>query len=148
MCLGDSFSKIVAILLAVILMFIVPVFYMKEESMRLKQTRIIEEVTFFVDGVRNTGILSREDYQRLEKMLYNLGGGYRIYMSHYSHMMDEDNKEVIFNENADYEGQILDTFNKGEDYYLNKQDYLKIIVKDSEKNIVAWYGGSVKYEAH
>ena len=69
--MGDSFSKMVAILLAVILMFIVPVFYMKEESVRLKQTRIIEEVTFFVDGVRNTGILSREDYQRLEKILYN-----------------------------------------------------------------------------
>ena len=146
--MGDSFSKMVAILLAVILMFIVPVFYMKEESVRLKQTRIIEEVTFFVDGVRNTGILSREDYQRLEKILYNLGGGYRIYMSHYSHMMDEDNKEVLFNVNADYEGQILETFNKGEDYYLNKQDYLKVIVKDSDEQIVAWYGGSVKYEAH
>ena len=69
-------------------------------------------------------------------------------MSHYSHIMDEDNKEILFNENADYEGQILETFNKGEDYYLNKQDYLKVIVKDSDEQIVAWYGGSVKYEAH
>ena len=60
--MSDSFSKVVAILLSVVLMFIVPIFYMREEADRLKQTRIIEEITFFVDGVRNTGILSREDY--------------------------------------------------------------------------------------
>lgn len=148
MCLSDSFSKIVAILLAVILMFIVPVFYMKEEALRLKQTRIIEEVTFFVDGVRNTGILSREDYSRLEKVLYNLGGGYRINMSHYSHIMDEENKDILYNENANYEEQILDIFSTGQDYYLNRQDYLKIVVKDGNGKVVAWYGGSVKYEAH
>ena len=73
--MSDGFSKIVAILLAVIMMFIIPVFYMREEAERLKQTRVLEEITFFVDGVRNTGILSEEDYLRVEKVLYSLGGG-------------------------------------------------------------------------
>ena len=84
--MSDSFSKIVAILLAVIMMYIIPVFYMDEEAKRLKQTRILEEVTFFVDGVRNTGIISEDDYIRLEKVLYNLGGGYRIKISHYTNL--------------------------------------------------------------
>lgn len=148
MCLNDSFSKIVAILLAVILMFIVPVFYMREESDRLKQTRIIEEITFFVDGVRNTGILSREDYSRLENILYSLGGGYRISMSHYSHILDEAGKEVLYNQVASFEGEIMDCFGENKDYYLKKHDYLKLIVKNSKGEVLAWYGGSVKYEAY
>ena len=148
MCLNDSFSKIVAILLAVILMFIVPVFYMREESDRLKQTRIIEEITFFVDGVRNTGILSREDYSRLENILYSLGGGYRISISHYSHILDETGKEVLYNQVANFEGEIMDCFEKNMDYYLKKHDYLKLIVKNSNGEVLAWYGGSVKYEAY
>ena len=148
MCLNDSFSKIVAILLAVILMFIVPVFYMREESDRLKQTRIIEEITFFVDGVRNTGILSREDYSRLENILYSLGGGYRISMSHYSHILDEAGEEVLYNQVANFEGEIMDCFGENMDYYMKKHDYLKLIVKNGKGEVLAWYGGSVKYEAY
>lgn len=146
--MSDSFSKVVAILLSVVLMFIVPIFYMREEADRLKQTRIIEEITFFVDGVRNTGILSREDYSRLENVLYHLGGGYRIDMSHYSHMVDESGEGVLYNEVANYEQQIMECFQGEEDYHLKKYDYLKVIIKDSENQIVAWYGGSVKYEAY
>lgn len=146
--MGDSFSKITAILLAAVLMFIIPIFYMREEAERLSQTRIIEEVTFFVDGVRNTGILSREDYSRLEKVLYHLGGGYRIEMSHYSHILDENGENVLYNETANYEEQIMECFQEQKDYYLKKYDYLKIVIKDNEDKVVAWYGGSVKYEAY
>lgn len=146
--MSDSFSKVVAILLSVVLMFIVPIFYMREEADRLKQTRIIEEITFFVDGVRNTGILSREDYSRLENVLYHLGGGYRIEMSHYSHILDENGENVLYNETANYEEQIMECFQEQKDYYLKKYDYLKIVIKDNEDKVVAWYGGSVKYEAY
>ena len=146
--MSDSFSKVVAILLAAILMFIVPIFYMREEADRLRQTRIIEEITFFIDGIRNTGILSREDYSRLEKVLYHLGGGYRIDMSHYSHMLDENGEIVLYNQIANYEEQIMECFQAQNDYYLKKYDYLKIVIKNSENQVVAWYGGSVKFEAY
>ena len=146
--MSDGFSKVVAILLSAVLMFIIPVFYMREEADRLKQTRIIEEITFFVDGVRNTGILCREDYSRLQNVLYHLGGGYRVDMSHYSHIADESGEGVLYNEVANYEEQIMECFQEDKDYYLKKYDYLKVIIKDSEDKIVAWYGGSVKYEAY
>ena len=146
--MSDGFSKIVAILLAVIMMFIIPVFYMREEAERLKQTRVLEEITFFVDGVRNTGILSEEDYLRLEKVLYSLGGGYRIKISHYSHIPDEYGDSVLYNEVANYEEQIYECFNRDEDYHLSKHDYLRVVIKNNEDEVVAWYGGSVKYEAY
>lgn len=42
----------------------------------------------------------------------------------------------------------MECFQGEEDYYLKKYDYLKVIIKDSNDQIVAWYGGSVKYEAY
>lgn len=146
--MSDGFSKIVAILLSVTMMFIIPVFYMKEESERVKQTRILEEITYFVDGVRNTGILSREDYSRLEKVLYNLGGGYRIEMRHSLHMYDETSEDILYFEEEKYESQIMEQLQVEEEYYLSKYDYLRVVIKDSNGNVIAWYGGSVKYEAY
>lgn len=146
--MSDGFSKIVAILLSVTMMFIIPVFYMKEESERVKQTRILEEITYFVDGVRNTGILSREDYSRLEKVLYNLGGGYRIEMRHSLHMYDETSEDILYFEEENYEPQIMEQLQVEEEYYLSKYDYLRVVIKDSNGNVIAWYGGSVKYEAY
>lgn len=146
--MSDGFSKIVAILLCVMMMFIVPVFYMREEAERVKQTRILEEVTDFVDGVRNTGILSREDYLRLDKLLYNLGGGYRIELQHSFHIYDETGASVLYFESENYEQQILEEFQAGNEYYLSKYDYLRVVIKDRNDDVIAWYGGSVKYEAY
>ena len=63
--MSDAFSKMVAILLAVVMMYIVPVFYMREEADRLRQTYILETIVSFTDGVRNTGILGKKDYDVL-----------------------------------------------------------------------------------
>ena len=101
-----------------------------------------------MDGVRNTGILSREDYSRLEKVLYHLGGGYRIEMSHSTHMLDESGENILYNEISNYDEQIKECFQDQKDYYLKKHDYLKIVIKDRNNQTIAWYGGSVKYEAY
>lgn len=146
--MSDGFSKIVAILLSVIMMFIIPVFYMREEAERIRQTRILEEVTDFVDGVRNTGIMSREDYTRLTDVLYNLGGGYRVELQHSFHIYNETGDSVFYFESENYEEQILEEFQAGNEYYLSKYDYLRVVVRDNDDNVVAWYGGSVKYEAY
>ena len=68
-------------------------------------------------------------------------------MSHYSHMVDESGEGVLYNDVANYEQQIMVCFLGEEDYYLKKYDYLKVIIKDSNDQIVAWYGGSDKYGA-
>lgn len=146
--MSDAFSKITAILLSVCMMFIVPVFYMQEESDRLKQTYILEEVTQFVDGVRTTGILAMEDYDRMEQQLFALGGGYSIEMVHCKHIHDETGTEALYFEEMYYTSQIKESFIKSEDYLLEKNDYLRVVVYDRDKNVTAWYGGSVRYEAY
>ncbi|MBQ2744284.1 MAG: hypothetical protein IJF37_01505 [Lachnospiraceae bacterium] len=146
--MSDAFSKITAILLCICMMFIIPVFYMQEESDRLKQTYILEEITHFVDGVRTTGILAMEDYDRMEQQLFTLGGGYSIEMMHCKHMHDESGMEPLYFEDIYYTSQIKDSFMEGENYLLSKNDYLRVAVYDSDKNVMAWYGGSVRYEAY
>ena len=69
-------------------------------------------------------------------------------MSHYSHIPDEYGDSVIYNEVANYEEQIYECFNRDEDYHLSKHDYLRVVIKNNEDEVVAWYGGSVKYEAY
>lgn len=146
--MSEAFSKITSILICVFMMFIIPVFYMKEEAFRLKQTYILEDITSFVDGVRNTGILGMEDYDRLEQELFALGGGYDVKIEHSRHIHEGTGEEIKYFEERYYTLQILEYFKRGEDYYLSKSDYLKVVVYDEDNSVVAWYGGSVKYEAY
>lgn len=146
--MSDAFSKITSILLCVFMMFIIPVFYMKEESERLKQTYILAEVTSFVDGVRNTGILAKDDYDMLEKELFDIGGGYSIRLEHSEHIHDEEGSGLEYFEVRYYNEQIAECFESGNDYYLKKNDYLKVVVYDAADKLVVWYGGSIRYEAY
>jgi len=146
--LSDGFSKIVAILLSVLMMFIIPVFYMQNEADRVKQTKILEEVILFVDGVRNTGIIGKEDSPRLEEVLFALGGTYKIQILHSTHMYDENGEILVYNAKRYYESQIKDSFIKDKDYLMSKNDYIRVLIKNREDDIVAWYGGSIKYEAY
>jgi len=146
--MSDAFSKITAILLCVFMMFIIPVFYMREESERLKQTYILAEVTSFVDGVRNTGILGREDYGKLEQEIFAMGGGYNIELEHSKHIHSETGEEVEYFIDRYYTEQILEHFALDEEYKMSKNDYIKIVVYDRKGNVIAWYGGSVRYEAN
>lgn len=146
--MSDAFSKITAILLCIWMMFIIPVFYMREESDKLKQTYILEEITMYVDGVRNTGILSIKDYNRFAEELSRLGSGYRIELVHSRHVYDEMGVAVDYFADTYYSAQILQHFSMGNDYLLKKNDYLRVVIYDYEDNVVAWYGGSVRYEAY
>ncbi len=146
--MSEAFSNIVAILLAVVMMYIVPVFYMDEEADRLKQTYVLETVVAFTDGVRNTGILGRADYDRLVKELSNLGNIYSIELTHCTNSIDDVSGECYYFADEYYNQQIFEYFERDENYLLAETDYIKVVVRDEEGSIVAWYGGSVKYEAY
>ena len=146
--MSDAFSKMVAILLAVVMMYIVPVFYMREEADRLRQTYILETIVSFTDGVRNTGILGKKDYDVLMDELGGLNEIYTLELTHCISRMDNTTNVSEYYVDRYYNEQRLSVFERGEDYYLKKADHLKVVVKDRNKDIIAWYGGSVRYEAY
>lgn len=146
--MSDAFSKITAILLCVIMMFIIPVYYMQEEAKRLSQTYVLQIITAFVDGVRNTGVIGSDDYNRMEAELHAAGEGYSATLTHSSHEYEEDNKDIKYFSEEFYTQQIEDVLSAGSEYHLSKYDYLKAVVKNSDGDVIAWYGGSVRYEAY
>ena len=62
--MSDAFGKIFAVFICVYLMFIAPITYMQKESQRLEETYILTETSIFVENVKNTGIISKEEYDK------------------------------------------------------------------------------------
>lgn len=131
--MSDSFSKIVAILISVILMFIVPVRIIKERQNEYKQTYVLSETMYLVDNIRNTGVLSKE--------MYN------VYANKVTGMINNSRIEIVSSD-SEYKDfvlstDIIDSFKDNGKYEFARYDYVKFIVYENDKPI-AYYGGSVK----
>ncbi len=80
--MGDSFSKIVAMVLAVLLLFIYPT---KNEFERLDETSrifVLTETSKFVDAVRNLGYITPSMYEEYAGRLAATNNIYDIRMEH------------------------------------------------------------------
>lgn len=148
--MSDAFGKVVAILLCSYLMFIAPVNYMIKETENTAQTYILNEITGFVEEVKNTGILDKERYNILCQKIYALSSfenRYEIDMLHSRHGYGEDGKEIIFDIDNYFNNDILEVLSLSDCYYLNEKDYFKVTVY--KNNIpICFYGGGIKNEAY
>lgn len=80
--MGDSFSKIVALFLAFMLLFIYPI---KNELERLDETSriyVLTETSKFVDSVRNLGYITPLMYEEFVNRLASTNNLYEIRMEH------------------------------------------------------------------
>lgn len=148
--MNDAFGKVVAILLCAYLMFIAPVSYMIKETENTTQTYILNEITVFVEEVKNTGILDKERYNILCEKIYALssyGSRYEIDMIHSKHGYDEDGKEIIFDIDNYYKNDILKILSISDCYYMKEADYFKMTVYKGGIPI-CFYGGGIKNEAY
>ena len=131
--MSDSFSKIIAIFIASVMMFIVPVRITKARREEFNQTYVLSETMYLVDNVRNTGILSEEMYKAYTDKITGVINNSRIELI----SSDSDFSEYIFNQDIYH---AFDTVGKIE---LDRYDYFKIIVYEQD-NPIAYYGGRVK----
>ena len=131
--MSDSFSKIVAILISVILMFVAPIKITMERQNEFKQTYVLSETMYLVDNIRNTRILSREMYES--------------YANKVTGMIKNSKIEILSSdlgyENFVFTSDIFNGFQTNGRFEFKKYDYIKIIVYENEEPI-AYYGGSVK----
>ena len=131
--MSDSFSKIVAILISVVLMFIVPIRITKERQDEYKQTYVLSETMYLVDNIRNTGVLSKEMYNIYANRVTGMFNNSRIEIL----SCNKEYKDFVFT------ADMIDGFNINGKYEFNRYDYVKVVVYESDKPIV-YYGGSVK----
>lgn len=76
----NSFSKIIALLIAVLLLFLVPIFYFAQKQDAVIQNYVMTETASFMDTIRNNGYVTKEMYNSFLKKLDATNLLYKIQM--------------------------------------------------------------------
>lgn len=157
----DSFGRIIEILVTVVLLFLVPVYYVSLRQDAVCQSQVRTETSYFVDSVRNQGYLTRNMYELFLKELDNTGLVYHVELTYYK-------KVKVLNDEGEYEihyeaaytdellGQEKIQFQKGGFFKAEVENISKplsakiaemlLSVDISERQIYAVYGGAVRDE--
>lgn len=139
--LSDVFSKVTAILLSSVLMFIAPVLIMTEENDRAMQTFVYTEIIDLTDRIRNTGCLTGSMYLNFLNALEDTGTIYDVEIQHFQ---TEDGIGLQMNST---EG-ILETLADDGVYRFRSGDVIKLKVKKQDGTLVGFYGGKIKDESY
>ncbi len=139
--MSDVFSKVMAILLSSVLMFIAPVIIMTEENNQAMQTFVYTEIVDLTDRVRNTGCLTSDMYLNFLNAINDTGAIYEVEIQHFY-------KKNGMGENANYTAQILDSLSEHGVYRFEIGDVIKLKVKRQDGTLVGFYGGRIKDESY
>ena len=148
--MGDSFSKIIALFLGVLLLFIFPVLNMFENQDDTSKVFVLTETTKFVDAVRNLGYITPNMYLEFSRKLAVTNNIYAIEMEHHHKQYDpiyEDptlsstfKNDFQVNFKGSYTPVIMEKlFPKNPDpdttYKLSKSDYFAVRVRNTNKTL-------------
>ncbi len=165
--MGDSFNKIVAIILLAIGLFIYPALIMFENQDSIARTVVFSETARFIENSCNTAKITQNN---LNVLMHNIGATNNIYeikITHYRHLDFNNLESDMLND--DYiivtNDIIFEDINTTSNYNMSMNDYLKIEVINKNKTIATkiqnmlyngnmgagkiyvQYGGVVKNEA-
>ena len=141
--MGDSLMTVVAIFLAVILMFLFPMLSVSERTDDISQLAVETAVTDFVNNSRAIGKVTNANYEKLVNSLNATGNSYTIEMER--QVLDENvgkktawtNGQVI-GENeyySIYTSQILEDLLKDQDHIMKAGDNFICTVKNNNTTI-------------
>lgn len=139
----NSFSKIISILIAVVLMFVAPLLYYSQKQDAITQAVIEKETTEFINTIRNNGYVTRDMYKRFIEKIDKTGNLYNIEICHAHRKTvpnyDESTNTVLdgyysYNLNT-YQDEIFESFDKDEDYLFNQGDFISVTVTNRNKTM-------------
>ncbi len=145
--MGETYGTVVAIMLSAYMMFILPLNGMIYENEKLEQMYIANEITYFVEQVRNTGCIDEDMYMALEKRISAMNNSYNIMITHFRSIYNEDNSKILYFKEENYLWNIKEVLERDGIYYLSKNEYIKVMVSDDD-GVKACYGGSIKNESY
>jgi len=147
--MGDSLSIIFAVIVALVIMFLVPLVDTWELQDNLSYVVTYAAVTDFVDTVRNTGYLSMDNYQSFISVLDSTGNRFSVSMEHRAFnsvisadMINTTGKYMSAYLNT-YTNKIEDVLRSGKIYRLDKGDYFYVTVKNTNKTQASIINGVV-----
>lgn len=124
--MGDIWGRMLGILLAVSLLFLLPVLYFAERQETVEQLYLITETADFVDTVRMTGRLTRENYENFQSKLNGLPEMYEIKMTG-RHQRIELSSQMLYLHNEEfYEQQIEEQLEQEGNYCFSEGDFFRV----------------------
>ncbi len=159
-----AFSRILAILTAAVMFFIVPVVINMQRQENLIQLSIMQDTVQLVDSVRNMGVLTEDMLKRYENQIRQMQSGLEIYMVHTTESLSIEEEHIEQVSVLRTESDIRDSLEHDGTYEFQKGDYFRVEVRkkisgysqllyqtadsSSETNraVYAYYGGSIRYE--
>ena len=134
--MGDSLSLVFSMMVAVLIMFLFPMMDSWERQDDLSYMAAYTATVDFVDGVRNTGVLTRSMLNSFTGRLAATGNSYDIVMEHreYKVVPSGDGSEVVYlnHYTTEIDKAIVPVSSSGE-YHFNKGDYFYVSVKNTNK---------------
>lgn len=139
----NSFSKITAIFVAAILMFLLPLYSVAQKADRITQTYVSDKTAEFVNAVRNSGKLTEDMYDQFVSALSDTGNVYEINIVHqhgvYYPIYDENDiatGDVSLQFYNTYEEDIVkELYENNGVYRFSENDYISVVVKSINKTM-------------
>ena len=141
--MGDSFTTIIAIFLAAILMFVFPLMSMSERTDDVSQLSVQTSTTEFVDKVRTTGKLTLDDDEKYLSSIVSTGNSFDVQIE--IQQLDENPgvkttqaEMTKIGENLYYNiytSQIEDKLNTSGKITLKEGDRIAVTVNNTNKTI-------------
>ena len=135
----ESLSKFVTAILAIIIMFIFPVYIAYEKKDDISYALAVRYTQDFVDKVRSKGYLTRELYQDYASRLLTTGNTYKIELEHRYVRFDSNSEAVgsevsaVRNEEIYSTEHILNFMDNNEEhkYVMNVGDNFNVKIKNT-----------------
>ena len=140
--MGESFITVVVIFLAATLMFVFPMMAVADRNDDLSQLSIQTATTEFVDGVRTTGSLTEEKYDKFVQTIASTGNAYEIDME--IQILDENTSKVSQAEKTKigentyysiYTTQVEEKLEKNGGLTFKEGDIVSVSVKNTNLTI-------------
>lgn len=142
--MGDTLMTVIAIFLAVVLMFLFPMLSVSERADDISQLAVETAVSNFVDDSRAIGKITVQNYEELVNAMNATGNSYDIELEH--KILDENvgkktawTSGQVIGENVYYSvytSQILDTLmSDNKDYVMKEGDILSCTAKNTNQTI-------------
>lgn len=141
----NSTSTIIAIFVAAVLLFVVPIVTLTTRNDNVTQENVKQIVEEFVTDIKNTGILTTEKYQNFENRLSATGNTYNIEME-IQHLDENPGKKLTqanytkIGENvyySEYTTQILDKILTNESTITLKEGDMVYVGVSNENSTAA-----------
>ena len=157
--MNDILGKVFSVLLCAWLMFLYPLNVAREENRQIEQMYLYQETVRFLDNICNTGVISDRDMQNYLDKISHMNTLYQVNITHESLMgenkdknedkvgaanvpQEETKSETFFQTHTQTE--IFEQLREGLEYQMNYNDFIKIVIYNSQGNMSVCYGGSIK----